>query len=230
MQIRDMDHDSIIEMCKRLEFDALAIHLNPGQEMMQDEGDRDFKGILESIAHFKEKAPFPIIVKETGFGIAPFEAKKLKEQGVDYIDTAGMGGTNWIRVEGYRSHEDGSGPSADFNAWGYPTAVLLASYQAMGIQGNILASGGLRNGMDLAKSLALGAHMGGMALPFIKAIKEGGLDQGHRFVEDIKRSLETTLTITNVSSVQELSKRHLFKSSAFKDLQKEIINYSDLID
>lgn len=172
VQIRDMKHSDLYEMNRKLEVDAQIIHLNPGQELFQPEGDRDFSKIFSSIERFIEKSPLPVIVKETGCGISPHEAKALLKAGAAYVDVAGIGGTNWITVESYRQTDPNE--AEPFRNWGHPTAALLG---ALGHKkGRILASGGLRSGLDLAKSLALGAHLGGFALPLIRSAETGGLE------------------------------------------------------
>ncbi|MFW6313372.1 MAG: alpha-hydroxy-acid oxidizing protein, partial [Spirochaetota bacterium] len=102
VQLIDPDQRHLVELIRRLEVDAIAVHLNPGQELAQPEGDRSFRGVLDGIARLCELAPVPIIVKETGFGIGRAEALRLTDRGVRYVDVAGSGGTNWVTVEGHR--------------------------------------------------------------------------------------------------------------------------------
>lgn len=213
VQVRDMEHEEIAELLRRLEVQGLAVHLNAGQELFQPEGDRDFRGILDALRRFIERSPVPIIVKETGFGIRPSEAAKLLEAGASYVNVAGAGGTNWIQVEAYRLPDRAARAARTFDGWGIPTALLLA---ALGNRdGRILASGGLRDGMDLAKALALGAHAGGMALPFIRAVTEAGVDGALDTVEEIRAVLETVMTLTGSHSVAELRAAPLLRSSEF---------------
>jgi isopentenyl diphosphate isomerase/L-lactate dehydrogenase-like FMN-dependent dehydrogenase len=125
VQIRDMLHSQIIEMLKRLEVDALAVHLNPAQELFQPEGDRDFTGILDAIRRFAAVCPFPLIIKETGAGIGAHEVIKLLQAGAAYVNVAGAGGTNWATVESYRATGTLRQAAADFQDWGNPTCLIL---------------------------------------------------------------------------------------------------------
>ena len=141
--------------------DALAIHLNPLQEVCQAEGDHDFSGILSQIGIFCRDLGLPVIVKETGAGMSMNAAVALRRAGVCMADVSGAGGTSWSKVEYMRS---GSEPV--FGNWGNPTCVSVAACSEM-IE--TIGSGGVRNGLDAAKALALGAAYAGAALPFLRA-------------------------------------------------------------
>lgn len=213
VQLREMDHTEITELLRRLEVQALAVHLNAGQELFQTGGDRDFRGIFDAIRTFAERSPVPLIVKETGFGIRPREAQRLLDAGVRYVNVAGAGGTNWIQVEAHRLPEPAARAAGAFEGWGTPTALILA---ALGYRdGRIIASGGLRDGMDLAKALALGAHVGGMALPFIRAVTERGVQGALDTIQEVRAVLETVMALTESRTVADLRKAPLLRSYAF---------------
>lgn len=144
-----------------VEADALAIHLNPLQEVCQPEGDHDFSGILEQIGIFARDLGMPVIVKETGAGMSMNSAVALRHAGVSMVDVSGAGGTSWSKVEYMRS---GSEPV--FENWGNPTCVSIAACSEV-IES--IGSGGVRNGLDAAKCLALGSSFAGAALPFLRA-------------------------------------------------------------
>ena len=201
-QLRDRDNRALIEFIRRLEVDAIAVHLNPGQELSQPEGDRNFQGVLAGIAGLCEECPVPVIVKETGFGIGPDEAGALIDAGARYVDVAGSGGTNWMTVEGYRLNEPVRQVTDEFAGWGIPTAALLAASGSF--RGRILASGGLRTGMDVVKSVVLGAVSAGLALPFIRAVTEGGVEGGLAFVERIQTVVRTAMVLTGSRTIIEL--------------------------
>lgn len=167
VQLRKYGIAAVEQLVQGIEADALAIHLNPLQEMIQPEGDRDFTGILDMIARACDELPVPVIVKETGAGISREVAVALRRVGVAYVDVSGAGGTSWSRVEYERK-----GLTPGFEEWGIPTADALI--QCKGIV-PLIASGGIRNGIDVCKSVALGAELGGAAYPFIKAVQEGNL-------------------------------------------------------
>jgi isopentenyl-diphosphate delta-isomerase len=152
------------------EADALVLHLNALQEALQPEGDVDFSDLLTKIGRVCRALPVPVIAKEVGWGISGADARRLAEVGVAAIDVAGAGGTSWSQVEMHRAQNDRQARLAGaFVRWGIPTsdAVVQVRQALPGIA--LIASGGLRDGIDLAKCLALGADLGGMAGPFLKA-------------------------------------------------------------
>ena len=220
VQIRELPHNRIRELCTRLEVDALVIHLNPGQELFQPDGDRDFRGIREAIGAYCSESTLPVIVKETGFGIAPHHVAELFDLGVSYVDLAGAGGTNWISVEAYRGDESALADAHEFGQWGLPTAILLSSIRERfdsTYDGKILASGGLRAPMDMAKSIALGAGLAGTALPLIREEAAGGVDAVVAMLERIIRTIHTTMVLTGSQSVDDLRRTPLWFTGSFRD-------------
>jgi isopentenyl-diphosphate delta-isomerase len=184
-----------IEQCRRLvellRADALVLHLNPLQEALQPEGDTAFAGVLDAIARLCAAAPFPIVVKEVGWGIAPAEVSALVDAGVAGVDVAGAGGTSWSEVERYRIAEPWrANVAAAFAGWGIPTARAVVDARSAAPDTTLIASGGVRDGLDAAKALALGADAVGMAAPFLKAA-----DAGVEAAEDLARELVETLRI-----------------------------------
>lgn len=171
------------------EADALILHLNPLQEALQADGDTDWRGLLRKIEQVCHRLTTPIVVKETGWGISAQVAKRLVEAGVTAIDVAGAGGTSWSQVEMFRAPSERLRRlSAQFAHWGIPTAEALVQVRAALPTTPIIASGGLRDGMDLAKVLALGADLGGLAGPFLKAANESA-----QAVADLARDLGDVL-------------------------------------
>jgi isopentenyl-diphosphate delta-isomerase len=167
-----------IDECRRLvemlEADALVLHLNALQEALQPEGDTCFRGLLDRIGSLCARAEFPIVVKEVGWGIAPAEVAALFEAGVAAVDLAGAGGTSWSEVERYRIAQPWrAGVAAAFAAWGIPTAQAVVEARRVAPEGTLIASGGIRTGLDLAKALALGADLAGIAGPFLRAADRG---------------------------------------------------------
>lgn len=148
-------------MLDEVEADALAIHLNPLQEVCQPEGDKRFSGVLAQVGVFAKDSGLPVIVKETGAGISREVAVSLKKGGVKMIDVSGSGGTSWSKVEYLRS-----GERPVFSDWGNPTAECIAACSDVI---DVIGSGGVRSGLDAAKAIALGASFAGAALPFLKA-------------------------------------------------------------
>ena len=213
VQMRDLDRPAVYELLKRLEAQALVIHMNPGQELFQPEADRDFRGLKEAIARVCEECPVPVIVKETGFGIAPHLVRELLANGAAYVDLAGAGGTNWILVEAYRLQEKDLAAASQFADWGIPTAVLLASFG--GKQIRLLASGGMRSGLDAAKALAMGAHLVGFALPVIREAAAGGADAVVGFFRGQEKTLRAAMLLTGSRDVPSLRRAATWRDSAF---------------
>jgi len=215
---------TLFEWNRKLEVDGIAIHLNPGQELYQDDGDRDFRGLRRVVCDFIEHSPLPVIVKETGFGIAPEEVDFLLKAGAAYVDLAGSGGTNWLTVEAYRLDSTGFASGEPFRDWGWPTAVLAAAVGHR--KGRVLASGGLRNGLDVAKALALGSHAAGLALPFVRAAKSapegGGAEAVLALISGLERSLKTSMLLSGSANLKQLRRARLNKSFEFEHRLRQL--------
>ncbi|MBW4649968.1 MAG: type 2 isopentenyl-diphosphate Delta-isomerase [Kastovskya adunca ATA6-11-RM4] len=165
--------DECLRVVDLLEADALILHLNPLQECIQPQGDTNFRGLLNKIAHLCQQLPVPVIAKEVGNGISAPMAQKLIEAGVTAIDVAGAGGTSWAKVESERAlNVQQRRLGLTFADWGLPTAECITSIRAIAPTVPLIASGGLRNGMDVAKAIALGSDLAGLALPFLQAASE----------------------------------------------------------
>jgi isopentenyl-diphosphate delta-isomerase type 2 len=214
VQVRDTESGRIDELVSTISADALVVHLNPGQELFQEDGDSDFRCLKESLKEFITRAPYPVIVKETGFGIHPADTNFLLEAGAAYVDLAGAGGTNWIAVEAYRGGKEDVVAAAEFDNWGYRTAPLLAMSPVE--SGKVLASGGLRSGMDVAKALALGAAACGLALPLAREAANGGAVAVVAYVRRIERVLRGVMLLTGSERVENLARTEvLARSPAF---------------
>jgi isopentenyl-diphosphate delta-isomerase len=149
--------------------DALYLHLNPLQEALQEEGDTNFRGLLPKIAALCAGLALPVVVKGVGSGISVATARRLLDAGVAAIDVAGAGGTSWARVEGRRACDPRREVVAEaFAGWGYPTAEATRALRAAFPRAILIASGGVRSGVDVAKALALGADLAGVALPLLE--------------------------------------------------------------
>jgi isopentenyl-diphosphate Delta-isomerase len=162
--------DQCLQAVDMLEADALILHLNPLQECIQPRGDKNFKGLLDKINALCSKIAVPVIAKEVGNGISKEMAQKLIAAGIKVIDVAGAGGTSWAKVEGERGEtvmERRLGKT--FADWGLPTAECITNIKAVAPDIPLIASGGLRNGLDAAKAIALGASVAGFAMPFLRA-------------------------------------------------------------
>ncbi len=163
-----------LEECQRavdmIEADALVLHLNALQEALQPEGDVDFGGLLPKVEAVCSGLEVPVIAKEVGWGISADAARRLADAGVQGIDVAGAGGTSWSQVEMHRAEsQQQAALAARFIDWGLPTADCVRAVRGALPEVPLIASGGLRSGIDIAKCIALGADLGGMASPFLKA-------------------------------------------------------------
>jgi len=226
VQIKTIAHKKIIEMLKRLEVQALVIHCNPGQELVQPEGDYNFKGLFSSISKFCENSPIPVIVKETGCGIRPSLVIRLLNNGVSYVDLAGSGGTNWILVEGQRTEEDDMLITKEFDSWGLPTALLQAVVGRH--DGKIIASGGIRKGTDIAKAIALGAGVTGMALPFIRALDKQGIEGVLKLTYRLQKSLKIAMTLAGAIDLKTLSQTPVLFDPDFISLMNQLKQIEDI--
>ncbi len=211
VQARALGVERVAELARRIGADAMAVHLNPAQEMIQERGDRDFRGAVDIIARLVEALPCPIIVKETGCGLSLQAARRLAYVGVRTVDVAGAGGTSWVAVEARRAAE-GSPARALGNElwdWGLPTAVSTVAAAAAGLE--VIASGGLRSGHDVARALALGAHAGGLAAPVLRAQRAGGVDGVRAFLDGVVTSIRTVLLLAGARRPADLqaAPRHL---------------------
>ncbi|HEY84144.1 MAG TPA: type 2 isopentenyl-diphosphate Delta-isomerase [Chloroflexi bacterium] len=162
-----------LEHCQRavdmIEADALILHFNPLQEAVQPEGDTDFSDLYAKVEALCRALPAPVIAKEVGWGFSEENARRLAQCGVAAIDVAGSGGTSWSQVEMYRAPTQSRRRiAATFIDWGIPTAEAILNVKRGAPALPVIASGGLRNGLDLAKCVGLGAHLGGMAGPFLE--------------------------------------------------------------
>ena len=157
-----------------IEADALIIHLNPLQEALQPEGDRDWRGLLAKIGTLARDLPVPVVVKEVGAGLSGRMAGLLADEGIRHFDTAGAGGTSWAAVEGARTTSPRDAAIAGaFAHWGIPTATAIRQIRAACPDSVLIASGGLVNGLDAARAIRLGADLAGFAAPLLAAAIQG---------------------------------------------------------
>jgi isopentenyl-diphosphate Delta-isomerase len=190
----------------RLRAQALVLHLNPLQEAVQLEGDRNFSGLWPKIQQLCKTVGVPVILKETGCGIDPLTAKRGIEAGVAALDVAGLGGTHWGFIEGLRSQKRRE-LGAIFRDWGIPSKNALEAVVAVArsTKTPVIASGGLRSGLDAARGLFLGADLCGMALPFLRAAAQGERELESFFDTQVE-ALKIALFCTGSANVAALKK------------------------
>lgn len=209
--IDQLSDEQVSLLINSIRADALIVHLNPLQELLQPEGDRNFKGILRGIQHLTNQTKLPVIVKETGAGIGGVAAEKLIDAGVSAIDVAGAGGTSWAKVENRRKSQQN--PRYNFDNWGIPTDMCLKEIQQLPDRNRIemIGSGGIHNSFDIAKALCLGADFAAMASPVIKAISEGGREELSKLFDQLKSDLKMILALTGSNSVDDLNRTNLYE-------------------
>lgn len=181
--------------------DGLYLHLNPLQEAVQPEGDTNFAGLAKKIGAIA-KALAPVILKEVGAGISRQDAALALKHGVKFIDVAGSGGTSWSRIEHHRQNESDLGLL--FQDWGLPTPDALRELAPLRQRGvTLIASGGLRSGLDIAKAVVLGASLGGMAQPFLKPAMESS-DAVRTVIQRLRREFTVAMFLLGISNVGDL--------------------------
>ena len=201
--------DYALKAMQIIDADSLAIHFNKVQELAMPEGETCFKGYGEHILELSKKLGEKLCLKETGAGFSGEAARIVESWGVKWLDVAGAGGTSWYAVEYYRAKNKGGDKASLLDKslwdWGVPTAVsIVESKICTGLR--IIASGGIRTGVDAAKSIALGASCTGMALPFLKAFTKGGVEEARRLVRSFELTLKSTMFLVGARNLEELSK------------------------
>jgi isopentenyl-diphosphate delta-isomerase len=209
VQLMKSDAEVLERIAEMIDADAIAIHLNFLQESIQPEGDKDASGVVEAIKS-AATGHVPIIVKETGAGISREVASELVEAGIKIIDVSGVGGTSWSGVEAYRAKEVGDLESEQmgrlFWSWGIPTPVAIVECKDAGAE--VISSGGVRSGLDVAKSLALGASLAGTALPML----EPATKSSQAVIEAMNsylRAMRISMFLTGCKNLSELRKTPL---------------------
>jgi isopentenyl-diphosphate delta-isomerase len=205
-----------IEQCRRavemIGADALILHLNVLQEALQPEGNRNFRGLTEKMAAVCRELKVPVVVKEVGNGISVEVAKRLHRAGVAAIDIAGKGGTAWSAVEAQRSAQQGKPYSRTFTDWGIPTEEALVGVRSALPQVQLVASGGIRSGLDVAKSIALGADIAAFGQPLLAAALES-TDQVVKLIAAIIHELKVTMLCVGAANLAALRQTSLIRSA-----------------
>lgn len=201
-----------IEHCRKavevLDADALYLHANPLQEAVQEKGNRNFSGLMESIGDIARKLDCPVIVKEVGCGFSPADAEGLLKHNVRILDLAGQGGTSWSRIEQMRrDKDDANGLGYTFSGWGISTPDSLRLLGPYTNDLDVIASGGIRTGIDMAKALILGARICGIARPFLGPAKESA-DAVVKVIERLALEFRTAMFLLGQTSTDSLRKNH----------------------
>ena len=204
------------EAVEMIEADALQVHLNAAQEMMMSEGEGDlfWRGYRQKIEQFAKTLPVPVLVKETGCGIAREQALVLIHTGIAGLDVGGKGGANFVLVESYRRGSSGDIDDGQlFARWGLSTAVSLVEVvevvEKAGVQLDVVATGGIRSGLDVAKALSLGATVAGAAAPLVGCFYRGGEEAVEQYLLRLQRELRQTMLLLGAHNLTELRKKPL---------------------
>jgi isopentenyl-diphosphate delta-isomerase len=197
-----------VEQCRRavdmIAADALILHLNPLQEAVQSRGDTNFSHLAKEIEKVCKTIGVPVVVKEVGWGISEQATSLLANCGVSAIDVAGAGGTSWSQVEMHRAPDEFTrGLAAAFVGWGIPTAESIALVRRAAPKLRIFASGGLQDGIDIAKCIALGATLGGMAGYFLRAAAESAAHSTEA-IQLILRQLKVAMFAAGAGNIEAL--------------------------
>ena len=202
-QLKNYDISVIEKMLEDIQADALSIHINAAQEAVQLEGDTDFTVCLDAIDIVSRELSKPVYVKEVGHGFSYDVAKRLAKTNIKAIDVHGVGGTSWTAVESLRGNPE---IGKTFWNFGIPTAVSIHACRKA-FKGKIIASGGIRNWLDVVKSLVLGADMAGFAAPAIKADNVGGEKEVEKFLNRMIKETKIACYLLGCTNIKELKKK-----------------------
>ncbi len=188
---------------KMIDADAMQIHLNPLQELVMEEGDRDFRGALANIADVARNLSVPLIVKEVGFGLSVDAARRLIDAGVKILDVSGTGGSNFIEIEDLRCC---TMDFSDMYQWGIPTAKSILDCRSVSDEVFIVAAGGIRSAWDIVNSIVLGADMAAISGEILTYLLHGGYSYACSYVESLIYKTKILMTLLGVKTIGELKK------------------------
>jgi isopentenyl-diphosphate delta-isomerase len=203
VQAAQLQTAAIARLVEQVGADALCVHLNPAMELVQEEGDRDFRGGEDLFRRLTAELPVPVVAKETGCGVAPGVARRLYACGVRHIDVSGAGGTSWVAVEAQRASDQRRPLGERFWDWGIPTAASVALLAPLGLR-TLCATGGISDGLQVAKALALGASLCGIARPVLQALERGGRDGAVALLDQIELELRTAMLLVGAADLAAL--------------------------
>jgi isopentenyl-diphosphate delta-isomerase len=202
VQARELPSREIAKVVSDIGADALCVHLNPAQEIVQPGGDRDFRGGVETYKRLASELPVPVLGKETGCGISYQTALKLRAAGVNTVDTSGAGGTSWVGVETLRAQGGQAQLGNLLWDWGVPTAASVHACVRAGL--TTIATGGIQTGLDAVRALALGASAVGIARPMLQAHVRGGKAEAERFIQQVAAEVRAVMLLCGAPDIQAL--------------------------
>jgi len=221
--VKGYDLKQVEEAIQMIEADAIAIHFNSSQEVFQPEGEPNYSiDILYKLIDIAKSIRVPVIIKESGSGLSMEVAKTFYENGIKHFDTSGVGGTSWVAVEMFRGirRNNWKAESAKlFADWGIPTAASIVEVRNSAPESTIIGSGGIRNGLDVARAIALGADIGGFALPALKAAVKGK-EALIEFLNKVIFELKVAMFLSGNKDLKSLKKTPIV-------INKELRNWLD---
>lgn len=200
---------------RMIDADGMQVHLNIAQELFMPEGDKDFRGYYNNIKNLVTSLDRPLIVKETGNGLSKKVCKKLIDAGVRYLDVSGCGGTNFIEIEDMR---DFVSDYKEFYTWGVPTAKAIIDARSLSDEVFIIASGGIKTAVDLAKTLIIGADMAAVSGEALRYLLLGSYEACYEYLKEMKNRLKIAMALLGVSNIEELKKVEYKLTGRLKDL------------
>ncbi|MDO5715371.1 MAG: type 2 isopentenyl-diphosphate Delta-isomerase [Tissierellia bacterium] len=205
---------------KFIQADALQIHLNPAHELAMEEGERDFRNILLNISNIVQQVDVPIIVKEVGFGLSRDVVEQLYQVGVRNVDVSGFGGTNFFEVENLRTPDN---DLSELYGWGIPTALSIIEAKSLQRDNlNIIASGGVKNSMDIAKSIVLGASMVGISGEILSYLIHGGYEYTLKYVANLIYKTKMIMLLLGAKNIQDLQNKDYKLTGKLKELVRSV--------
>jgi len=203
VQAAQMSTEAVRDLAASVGADGICLHLNPAQEIAQPEGDRDFRGVLDAFGRLCRDLPIPVVAKETGCGLSAHVGRRLASVGIRHVDVSGAGGTSWVAVEAERAQGALRAIGDRFREWGIPTGASVALVAPLAFQ-TIIATGGIKNGVDVASAIALGATAGGLARPVLQAFEKGGRAGAVAFLTQVEAEIRTVMLLTGSRTVDDL--------------------------
>ena len=209
VQAAQTTNESLQAMMQECGVNALCVHLNPAMELVQPEGDQDFRYGIETLKRLQE-LQIPIVVKETGCGLSRSLGKRIQEIGIQWVDISGAGGTSWVAVETHRAQSQKHQLGHTFWDWGIPTAASLA--QLSGLSLGACATGGMQNGLMIAKAVSMGAQCGGMARAFLQAYANGGIEALEIAITQVIAEIKISMLLCGAKDIASLQEKPLVLS------------------
>ncbi|MDD7434592.1 MAG: type 2 isopentenyl-diphosphate Delta-isomerase [Peptoniphilaceae bacterium] len=220
----NLGSDASIEDVQRaldmIDGDGIGIHINPSQELVMDEGDREFRGRYANLATLCKAFPGKIIVKEIGFGMSRSDARKLREVPAAYIDVSGYGGTNFIEIEALRQIRENY---SEFYRWGVPTAKSIWNLRREAPNHRLIASGGLETATDMIHAMVMGAELCAVSGAILRYLLMGGLDNARNYLKELRRNLTIGMLLLGCRTVEELHKvPYVLRGELLSRIRQEI--------